>query len=73
VETPESPVALIYYVRGQFDLYANLASLLRFVNKINVLVNYPVPRAQGVLVTKKVYGNSSLRQRPQGVLAETYK
>jgi hypothetical protein len=33
-------------------------------------VNYPVPRAQGVgTPPQKIYGDSSLRQRPQGVLA----
>jgi hypothetical protein len=33
------------------------------------IVNYPVPRAQGVWTPPQIYGNSSLRQRPQGVLA----
>ena len=37
-------------------------------------VNYPVPRAQGVWTPPiKIYGNSSLRQRPQGVLVFSLK
>jgi hypothetical protein len=37
-------------------------------------VNYPVPRAQGVgTPLKEIYGDSSLRQRPQGVLAFNIK